>query len=80
MVPRERSKEVPSLRKISSKGSWYRKCGWVGTTSQTCAFEISCVSFGHYCACYDEEQAGCVTFQSQLCMHVCAVMGSRQGA
>ena len=49
MVPRERSKKVPSLRKISSKGSWYRKCGWVGTTSQTCSLEIRAVSFGSYC-------------------------------
>ena len=38
----------------------------------------------HICACMcvhdDGEQAGCLTFQSQLCMHVCVVMGSRQGA
>ena len=32
----------------------------------------------HACVCRDGEQAWCVTFQSQLCMHVCAVMGSRQ--
>ena len=37
-------------------------------SSQSCA-----------CTCYDK-QAGCVTFQLRLCMHVCAVMGSRQGA
>ena len=32
----------------------------------------------HACVRRDGEQAGCVTFQSQLCMHVCDVMGSRQ--
>ena len=34
----------------------------------------------HTCVWRDGEQAGCVTFQSQLCMHVCDVMGSKQGA
>ena len=29
----------------------------------------------HACVCRDGEQAGGVAFQSQLCMHVCAVMG-----
>ena len=33
----------------------------------------------HTCVCRDVEQAGCVTFQSQLCMHVRAMM-SRHGA
>ena len=27
------------------------------------------------CVCRDGEQTGCVTFKSQLCMHVCALMG-----
>jgi hypothetical protein len=40
MFPRDRSKKVPSLRKISSKGSWYRKCGRVGIASQTFSFKI----------------------------------------
>ena len=38
------------------------------------------VTVVHACVCRDVEQAGCVTFQSQLRMHVCDVMGSRQGA
>ena len=38
----------------------------------------ACLTAVHARACYDE-QAGCVTFQSQLCMHVRVIM-SRQGA
>ena len=33
----------------------------------------------HVCMHHDGEQAGSLAFQSQMCMHVCSMMGSSHG-